>query len=145
MNIEHCDLLSWFHERHARPAHKNHAQDCGTLIALRISARRSCHGLDVHYGFHPSGCCGPKLSKLSTRATDTCPSTPSRRSAAGRASVLSMNSSTKTFLSHARCEPLEGPHPGYARLLEETSQKRAREARVVPAQRRMLCFSSSAL
>jgi hypothetical protein len=36
MNIEHCDLLSWFRERHERPTHENHAQDCGTLIAMRI-------------------------------------------------------------------------------------------------------------
>jgi hypothetical protein len=34
MNIEHCGFLSWFHARHESPAHKNHAQDCGTLIVL---------------------------------------------------------------------------------------------------------------
>jgi hypothetical protein len=33
MNIEHSGLLSWVHERKGRrQKHKNHAQDCGTLI-----------------------------------------------------------------------------------------------------------------
>jgi hypothetical protein len=35
MNIEHCGFLSWVQARHESPAHKNHAQDCGTLIAIR--------------------------------------------------------------------------------------------------------------
>jgi hypothetical protein len=34
MNFEHCGFLSWVLARHESPAHKNHAQDCGTLIAI---------------------------------------------------------------------------------------------------------------
>jgi hypothetical protein len=35
MFIEHSGLLSWVHEKQERQKHKNHAQDCGTLIATR--------------------------------------------------------------------------------------------------------------
>src|SRR6201986_602706 len=54
MLIEHCDLLSWFHESNGASKHKNHAQDCETLIP-EISIRRSCHGFRMSDGVHPFG------------------------------------------------------------------------------------------
>src|SRR3954468_1548937 len=53
MSIKHSGLLSWFHGRTAPSKHKDHAQDCGTLI--EISVRRSCHGLCIPDGVHPLG------------------------------------------------------------------------------------------
>src|ERR1700712_984493 len=53
MSIKHSGLLSWVHERSAPSKHKDHAQDCGTLI--EISVRRSCHGLCISDGVHPLG------------------------------------------------------------------------------------------
>src|ERR1700730_13075239 len=38
--------------------HKDHAQDCETLIANEISIRRSCHGLYLSDGIHPFGSTG---------------------------------------------------------------------------------------
>jgi hypothetical protein len=35
MNIKHCDLLSWVLESKGAQKHKNHAQDCETLISMR--------------------------------------------------------------------------------------------------------------
>src|SRR6266566_4865806 len=40
MNIEHCGLLSWFHESRGALKRKNHAQDCGTLIAMTSQTQR---------------------------------------------------------------------------------------------------------
>src|SRR5450631_281156 len=73
MNLEHCGLLSWFHERRESPAQKNHAQDCETLIGLRnqrpaILPWSWCAGW-----FHPSDSCGQKLLGLRPRATGTLP------------------------------------------------------------------------
>jgi hypothetical protein len=73
MNIKHCDLLSWVHE-------KTDAQNTKTMrkIARRcslceISIRRSCHGLHVSNGVHPSD------------GTGILPVSPSGRIAAGHA------------------------------------------------------------
>jgi hypothetical protein len=38
MRIKHCSLLSWVHESADPSKHKDHAQDCGTLIAIARSA-----------------------------------------------------------------------------------------------------------
>jgi hypothetical protein len=40
MNIEHCGLLSWFRESTEPSKRKNHAQDCGTLIAMSSRIQR---------------------------------------------------------------------------------------------------------
>src|SRR5216684_5356137 len=40
MNIEHSGLLSWFHESRDPSKRKNHAQDGGTLIAMKSQTQR---------------------------------------------------------------------------------------------------------
>jgi hypothetical protein len=40
MDIEHCGLLSWFHESADPPKRKNHAQDGETLIAMMPQSQR---------------------------------------------------------------------------------------------------------
>jgi hypothetical protein len=45
----------------------------GRCSRSAISVRRSCHGLDVLDGFHPSECCGQKLQAFNPRATGTLP------------------------------------------------------------------------
>jgi len=52
MYIEHIGILSSVLRKKGRLKHKNHAQDCGTLIV--ISVRRSCHGFHISDGVHPS-------------------------------------------------------------------------------------------
>jgi hypothetical protein len=73
MNIEHCGFLSWFHERHETPAHKTMRKIAGRWSQCEISVRRSCHGLDVLNGFHPSGLVRTKALEPLTRATGTLP------------------------------------------------------------------------
>src|SRR4051812_25269488 len=58
MNIEHVGLLSWVYEVTSAQKHKDHAQDCETLITNEISVRRSCHGLYISDGVHPFGSTG---------------------------------------------------------------------------------------
>jgi hypothetical protein len=67
MNIEHCGLLSWFHERHETPAHKTMRKIAGRWSQCEVSVRRSCHGLDVLDDFHPSGLVRPNLLSLDPR------------------------------------------------------------------------------
>src|SRR5882724_6519713 len=57
--------------KNARPKHKNHAQDCGTLCK-GLSVRRSCHGFVVW------------MACILSVVTGTLPVTPSGRIAAGR-------------------------------------------------------------
>src|SRR5215217_2204811 len=104
MNIEHCDLLSWFHGRHQRPVHKNHAQDCGTLIAMR----------NQRPAILPWSRCADWLSSfrlVRARADSLLPATEHLPVIAQSPECcwtnfcLGMNSSTKTFRSHARCGP----------------------------------------
>jgi hypothetical protein len=45
----------------------------GRWSQCEISVRRSCHGLDVLDGFHPSDGCGQKLLAFNPRATGTLP------------------------------------------------------------------------
>jgi hypothetical protein len=40
MNIEHWFCLSWFLRKYGRLKRKNHAQDCGTLIAKLSRSQR---------------------------------------------------------------------------------------------------------
>src|SRR5476651_80804 len=79
MNFEHCDLLSWFFESEGRAETQ---RPCARLRdaerTFAISVRRSCHGLCVSNGVHPSD------------GTGILPVTPSRRIAAGHAAVRLM-------------------------------------------------------
>jgi hypothetical protein len=77
MNIEHWVFLSWVHERHGDPTHKNHAQDCETLCAVRHQRPAILPWSSCPEWLHPSGGFGPKhlgfQILLSTRATGTVP------------------------------------------------------------------------
>jgi hypothetical protein len=64
MNIEHCGLLSWFHERHEKPAHKTMRKIAGRWSQCEVSVRRSCHGLDVLMASSFRFGAGPKLLSL---------------------------------------------------------------------------------
>src|SRR5689334_9459273 len=74
MNIEHCGLLSWVHARHESPAHKSHAQDCGTLSAF-LRQRPAILPWSRYAGcFHPHDWIrGRGIFGLETRATGTLP------------------------------------------------------------------------
>src|SRR6201986_956397 len=132
MLIEHCDLLSWFHESNGASKHKNHAQDCETLIP-EISIRRSCHGFRMSDGVHPFGSNG-HLARYAQRP-DCC----------------------WTLFKHDRFGKPAGAFPDHTpcawsspRKSESSSWKTMRKraqicARKLTTQRRMLCFSSSAL
>jgi hypothetical protein len=75
MNFEHVIGLSWVHEsmdaETKRPCARLREADREAFAV--ISVRRSCHGLDVSNGVHPSD------------GTGILPVTPSRRIAAGHA------------------------------------------------------------
>jgi hypothetical protein len=75
MNIKHCDLLSWVHERNGRLKYKNHAQDCETLT------RASASG-------DPAMVFIFRMASILSGRTGTLPVMPSGRIAAGR--LLSM-------------------------------------------------------
>src|SRR5664279_2480393 len=97
MNIEHYIGLSWVHESRdaetKRPCARLRDADPESFAA---SVRRSCHGLLVSNGVHPSD------------GTGALPVKPSRRIAAGyaaqvlgRAHAL-LNMNRKTFPDHAK-------------------------------------------
>src|SRR5664279_3199408 len=77
MNIEHCIDLSWVHQstdaETKRPCARLRDADRESFAA---SVRRSCHGLSVSNGVHPSD------------GTGTLPVKPSRRIAAGYAAQV---------------------------------------------------------
>jgi hypothetical protein len=55
MNIEHCGLLSWFRESTESSKRKNHAQDCGTLIAMSSQIQRpAILPWSLGFEWHPS-------------------------------------------------------------------------------------------
>src|SRR5450631_1106278 len=97
MNIEHCMGLSWVHESRdaetKRPCARLRDADRESFAA---SARRSCHGLSVSNGVHPSD------------GTGALPVKPSRRIAAGYAAQVFaktralLNMNRKTFPDHAK-------------------------------------------
>jgi hypothetical protein len=73
MNIEHCGLLSWVHARRESQAHKNHAQDCGTLIAF-FDQRPAILPWSRYAGWlSPSRLIRGQGIRLETRATGTLP------------------------------------------------------------------------
>jgi hypothetical protein len=72
MSIKHLGLLSWVHDGTDAQKSKNHAQDCGTLIAT-VDQRPAILPWFSIFGWRPS------LSSV----TGTLPVRPSRRIAAG--------------------------------------------------------------
>jgi hypothetical protein len=119
-----------------------------------ISVRRSCHGLDVLDGFHPSECCGQKLQAFNPRATGTLPVIVQSPECCWTLFCLGMNCFRKPSEDHALCEPSMArtryTH-GFGRKTGTPAfpKPRAKKTRATCAreltQRRMLCFSSSAL
>src|SRR5580698_3508661 len=91
MNIEHFIGLSWVHESTGAETKRPCARwrDAGRE-SLAISVRRSCHGLFVSNGVHPSD------------GTGILPVTPSRRIAAGHAARTFKSPRAKTRAKCAR-------------------------------------------
>jgi len=138
MNIEHFDLLSWFHERHGTPAHKTMRKIAGRWSQCEVSVRRSCHGLDVLDGFILPVWCGLEaLEPLAPRNGHLA----RHRPVAGvllDERVSGVNSSTKTFRSSrpeadlrrlaSVCEWLAEKHSN--RFLKPHAKTRVNRARI---------------
>src|SRR5450432_2733688 len=136
MNLEHCGLLSWVHERRESPAQKNHAQDCETLIGLRnqrpaILPWSRCAGWLSSFE-----CCGQKLLAFNPRDGHLARHRPVAGLLLGER--CRQTKCACTWKLHDLIEKPKNAFPDHA-------QKRARDARANRTQRRMLCFSSSAL
>jgi hypothetical protein len=140
MNIEHWVFLSWVHERHGDPTHKNHAQDCETLSATRhqrpaILPWSSCpEWLPSFRGVRAKA---PGFSDPAfDRATGTVP-VIAQSPECGWTRRAGKRDAPALWLSTVLTGKPESEFPDRARF--ERAQLRALD------QRRMLCFSSSAL
>src|SRR5450432_103513 len=120
MNIEHCIGLSWVHESRdaetKRPCARLRDADRERFAA---SVRRSCHGLSVSNGVHPSD------------GTGALPVKPSRRIAAGYAAQVLVRA--RALLNMIEIGKPEHHFSG-------SCEKRARNARVMYSTANVVLF-----
>jgi hypothetical protein len=116
MNIKHCDLLSWVHERNGRLKYKNHAQDCETLT------RASASG-------DPAMVFIFRMASILSSRTGTLPVMPSGRIAAGRllSLILVRKTGVPLFRNHALAH--DRPRKSESAFLSGKSCENARKLR----------------
>src|SRR5690242_1909286 len=124
----------------------------GRWSQCEVSVRRSCHGLDVLDGFILPVWCGVEaLEPLAPRNGHLA----RHRPVAGVLLDERVSGVNSVYENVSKFTPRSGPSTARIgvrmacrKTLEpffEATRKNARQSRVYSAQRRMLCFSSSAL